>query len=43
MLRVGTGKISLEAFAAIIAEGDPAKADFSVPPQGLMLMEVCYR
>ncbi|MCX6323895.1 MAG: tRNA pseudouridine(38-40) synthase TruA [Sphingobacteriales bacterium] len=43
MLRVGTGKISLDAFAAIIAEGDPTKADFSVPPQGLMLMEVRYR
>jgi tRNA pseudouridine38-40 synthase len=42
MLRVGTGKISVEEFAAIIEEGDPSKADFSAPPQGLMLVEVRY-
>ena len=42
MLRVGTGKLDMEEFRAVIASGDPAKVDFSVPPQGLRLMEVGY-
>ncbi len=42
MLRVGTGKISLKDFEAIIKSTNCANADFSVPPQGLFLMEVKY-
>ncbi|MBS1511216.1 MAG: tRNA pseudouridine(38-40) synthase TruA [Bacteroidetes bacterium] len=40
MLRVGRGKITLEQFRGIIESQDCSKADFAVPPQGLMLMKV---
>ena len=43
MLRVGTGKISLEEFVRIIESKDATKADFSVPPQGLFLEAVHYK
>ena len=42
MLKVGRKKITLNDFAGIIATHNPALVDFSVPPQGLMLMEVAY-
>jgi len=42
MLKVGTGKINLEEFKAIIASNDVSKVDFSTPAQGLMLMKVEY-
>ena len=42
MLKVGRGKTSLQAFAAIIAAEDASLADFSVPPQGLTLVSVQY-
>ena len=42
MLRVGTGKISLNDFISIIESKDSSKADFSVPPQGLFLTNVEY-
>lgn len=43
MLRVGTGKISLEDFEEIIKSKDCTRADFSVPPHGLFLMRVEYK
>lgn len=42
MLKVGTGKINLTQFENIILGKDCTKADFSVPPQGLSLLEVKY-
>ena len=42
MLKVGAGKISLSDFIAIIESKDPTKTDFSVPPQGLFLVNVEY-
>jgi tRNA pseudouridine38-40 synthase len=42
MLRVGTGKISLDDFRQIIESRDCTRADFSVPPQGLFLERVHY-
>jgi tRNA pseudouridine38-40 synthase len=42
MLRVGTGRISMNDFKAIIESRDCSKADFSVPPQGLFLLTVNY-
>lgn len=42
MLKVGTGKISIDQFKAIIESKDCTKADFSVPPQGLFLKRVRY-
>ncbi len=42
MLQMGKGKISFEDFKAIIYAKDCTKADFSVPPQGLFLMEVRF-
>ena len=42
MLRVGTGKLTIEAFHAAINAKDCTKADFAVPPQGLFLMNVQY-
>lgn len=42
MLKVGTEKISLPQFQAIVEARDPARADFSVPPQGLFLVSVEY-
>ena len=42
MLKVGTGKISIADFCTIIESKDCTKADFSVPPQGLFLLDVRY-
>ncbi len=42
MLRVGTGKLSLEGFRQVIESRDCTRADFSVPPQGLFLVKVHY-
>ena len=42
MLNVGSGKISLQQLAEIIKSKDCNKADFSVPPMGLFLVEVQY-
>jgi tRNA pseudouridine38-40 synthase len=42
MLKVGTGKLTLEQFEQVIAARNPAMADFSVPAQGLMLVAVNY-
>ena len=42
MLKVGTGKTSLEDFRKIIESKDCSNADFSVPPQGLFLLNVRY-
>lgn len=43
MLRVGTHKISLDQFNAIILSKDCSNADFSVPPHALFLVEVLYK
>ncbi len=42
MLRVGTGKLSLDEFRNVIESRDCTRADFSVPPQGLFLVKVHY-
>lgn len=42
MLKVGTGKIDLNAFIEIIKSNDCSNADFSVPSHGLFLVEVKY-
>ena len=42
MLRVGTGKLSLDGFRGVIEGKDASKADFSVPGHGLFLMEVKF-
>ena len=42
MLKVGTGKLTLDQFEQVIAARNPAMADFSVPAQGLMLVAVKY-
>jgi tRNA pseudouridine38-40 synthase len=42
MLRVGTGRISIDAFKTIVESKDCSQADFSVPPQGLFLVNVSY-
>lgn len=42
MLRVGTGKITIENFEEIIRSKDCTKADFSVPAHGLFLIKVEY-
>ena len=42
MLKVGREKTSMEAFVHIIESHDPALVDFSVPPQGLKLVDVAY-
>jgi tRNA pseudouridine38-40 synthase len=42
MLLVGKKKISMDAFIDIINSKDCTKADFSVPPDGLFLVEVSY-
>jgi tRNA pseudouridine38-40 synthase len=42
MLRVGTGKLSLQEFIEIIEKKDATKADFSAPPQGLFLKKVNF-
>ncbi len=43
MLKVGTGKISIDEFCKIIESKDCSNADFSVPPQGLFLVQVQYK
>lgn len=42
MLRVGTGKISIDEFKKIIEGKDNTKADFSVPAYALFLIRVNY-
>lgn len=42
MLRVGTGKVSVNNFRNIIESKNCINADFSVPPQGLFLLNVRY-
>jgi tRNA pseudouridine38-40 synthase len=42
MLLAGKKKISLDEFKDIINSKDCTKADFSVPPDGLFLVEVAY-
>lgn len=42
MLKVGTGKITVEEFKSIVENGDASRADFSVPGHGLFLMSVIY-
>jgi tRNA pseudouridine38-40 synthase len=42
MLRVGTGKLSVEDFGRLIEAGDQTKADFSAPPLGLFLVRVNF-
>jgi tRNA pseudouridine38-40 synthase len=42
MLKVGRGKISIGDFRSIIECKDCTKADFSVPPHGLFLLNVSY-
>ena len=43
MLKVGTGKISLEEFDNILKSRDCSKADFSAPSHGLFLVGVEYK
>ena len=42
MLKVGTGKISLQTFHEIIASKDSSEANFAVPSKGLFLIKVEY-
>ena len=42
MFKVGRGILSVDDFANIIEAKDCRKADFSVPPHGLFLMQVSY-
>ena len=42
MLKMGTGKISINEFCKIVEDKNCSKADFSVPPQGLFLINVTY-
>jgi tRNA pseudouridine38-40 synthase len=42
MLRVGSGKMTLEDFRQVIEGKDQSRADFSVPSKGLFLMDVGY-
>ncbi|HMO62774.1 MAG TPA: tRNA pseudouridine(38-40) synthase TruA [Ferruginibacter sp.] len=42
MLKLGTGKISLGQFKKIIESQNCTLVDFSVPPQGLFLVDVVY-
>jgi len=42
MLKVGTGKISVEQFIKIIESRSTVKTDFSVPAHGLFLVKVNY-
>ena len=43
MLKVGTGRISIDDFHNIVQSKDCTKADFSAPPQGLFLLQVKYK
>lgn len=42
MLKLGRGKIGIDAFRAIIEAKDCTRADFAVPPHGLFLERVNY-
>ncbi len=42
MLKIGRGSITIDHFEDIIKSKDCSKADFSVPPQGLFLLNVNY-
>jgi len=42
MLLVGTGKLSIDAFRAVIEARDCTGADFSVPGHGLCLVDIRY-
>ncbi|MEO6732588.1 MAG: tRNA pseudouridine(38-40) synthase TruA [Ferruginibacter sp.] len=42
MIKAGTGKISIDQFCEIIESKDCANADFSIPSQGLFLINVQY-
>lgn len=42
MLKVGSGRTTIEEFIDIIDRKDYSKADFSVPPQGLFLIDIEY-
>lgn len=42
MLKVGTGKITIDEFIKVVKSKDCSNADFSVPPQGLFLINVSY-
>lgn len=42
LLDVGTGKITVEEFTAILSSKDRRKAGMNVPPEGLYLMKVKY-
>jgi tRNA pseudouridine38-40 synthase len=42
MVRVGRGKVDVEAFLSILQSKDNARADFSAPAQGLYLVNVFY-
>jgi tRNA pseudouridine38-40 synthase len=42
MLQVGTQKITLAQFQAIITDKDYSKANFAIPPHGLFLTKVNY-
>lgn len=43
MIRVGIGRLSVEAFGQILSSGDRRRAGPAVPPHGLCLMAVRYR
>ena len=43
MLKTGTGKLTLAGFRRVIEAKDCSNADFSVPPQGLFLVNVRYK
>ena len=42
MLKVGRGTITMDDFVNVIEAKDCRRADFSVPPQGLFLMNISY-
>lgn len=42
MLKLGRGKINIEAFRKIIESRDCTLANFAVPAHGLFLIEVCF-
>jgi tRNA pseudouridine38-40 synthase len=42
MLKAGSGKITIDDFIKVIESKDCSNADFSVPPQGLVLLNVSY-
>lgn len=42
MLKIGTDKISVEAFTEIIKSKDCSNTDFSAPAQGLFLSSVNF-